>query len=368
MKRINYSFNKAFLGPQFRKTFEEMCLKHKIIKKDLVFGEKEEYDGWPLTGEKEILRAMVLFDKIDFPTSIYDCTELIDRGVIDENNICNSDIELDQINMNRAAQIMKAYKKDVISFIIKSGKDYLKFFQKKNSPSRDFWKDVHFSSELVCSFCCGDFYVDLNDEYNKIIDHLDFLVSLDGQTKRLIEKHEVSYSATELELLGVRNNIAYALKSCEESDSVYLGGFLNSDGEKSLTNPGKDIYGFVKTRLPDEVCYLPMPQTLDDVWRMRKKTCIKDFRKIMEEWNYYINQNELKAADKIKKDIIKVNSGFEKLERVKKFVYSPYIRTGIFALGFVPLISYFINIISYVIPMYIEEKEMEFSWTHINDK
>lgn len=123
----------------------------------------------------------------------------------------------------------------------------------------------------------------------------------------------------------------------------------------------------MQTSLPCEVNILPMPTTLQDVWNMRKHPAISAFRKVMCEWNHYIQTEDINAAVKIKKDVIKANHYLENLGKYKKFSLSPYVRTGLFVAGFIPILSNIVNIYSYAEPYIFNYIEGKHSWTHIND-
>ena len=366
MQNINYTFDSIFLDPKYSYLFSELCIKNGLIHRDLL-GQKVTLSGHPLNGEKKLLRTLVLYDKIDFESTIYDCTNLIEKGLVSEDSICCSNINPHSIYESNAITIMSTYKDDIINYIKEDFRNNLNALQNPQKiPSYDFWRTIKYSPELVNNvFISKNFSANLDTDYYDLINNLDRLYDFpngeDGFTNHLV----IDQIST---LLGIRNNIAYSLISAEKNNSIYLSDFLTGAGNNTSTRPSENIYAFVKTQLPNEVNILPMPQTLDDVWKMRKHPSIISFRKVMSEWNYYINNNDVKAAKKIEKDIISANKALEKLSAIKKFTNSPYVRTGYFIGGFIPVLSYLVNVVSFVEPFVTDSLIKKFSWTHICDK
>lgn len=366
MKKINYSFDNVFFDSQYSDVFIELCKKNKLIKQDILC-QTVEFDGRPLIGEKKLLRSLVLFDKIDFASSIYDCSELVERELISTESICCSNLETDPACEEVAVSIMSAYKTDIIQYLKREYKNKLKMLQDNKTPSHEYWRTrVYNGKHMNRVFITSDFSADLDNDYYTLIENLDQLYSIGGGGEAFL--HHYFFMDQIGTLLGLRNNIAYALMSSNEKKSIYLSDFLTGKNEFIAPNPAENVYAFVKARLPDEINILPMPQTLQDVWKMRQNPAIVSFRKVMGEWDYYINHGDISAAEKIEKDIIKANQYLEKIEKYKKCMSSPYVRTGYFLGGFIPNISNVLNVISFVEPIITDGLLKKYSWTHINDK
>ena len=365
MRKINYLFNSAFLDLQNTQTFTELCKKNKTISKD-IDGSAVTYDGTPLRGVKRLLQNLVLFENIDFSSSIYDCSQLIERGLIAEKSICCSNSDPNTDYDKQAVCIMSAYRSDIIKQNIEIYKDHLRMLQSSYNPNRDMWMEKnHKTINKIC--ISKNVYIDLERDYYKIIQNLDLLYG--SVVKNNIDKflYNLFNGDAVSNLIGIRDNLAYALQSIEENNSVYISNNLNHLQGKKIENNVDNVYAFVQVNLPNEVNVLPMPTTLQDVWNMRKHPAISTFRNVMSEWNYYIQTEDIIAAKKIEKDIIKANHGLEKLGKYKKLASSPYVRTGLFIVGFIPLLSNFVNIYSYAEPYIFNLVENKYSWTHIND-
>lgn len=365
MGKINYLFDSAFLDLQNTQTFTELCKKNKVISKD-IDGSIVSYDGTPLRGMKRLLRDLVLFENIDFSSSIYDCSQLIERELISEKSICcsnnNPNMECDK----QAICIMSAYKSDIIKQNVQIYKDHLHMLQSSYSPNCDFWKGRDYRT--INKICISEnLYLNLDDNYYYIIQNLDYLYGSIVENNHYKFFYELFNGDAVSNLIGIKNNLAYAFQSIEKNNSVYISNNLNHLQGKKIKNNLDSVYALVQTSLPEEVNILPMPTTLQDVWDMRKHPSISVFRKVMSEWNYYIQTDDINAAMKIKKDIVKANHGLEKLGKYKKFVSSPYVRTGLFSAGFIPVLSEIVNVYSFVEPYISNFVDKKYNWTHIND-
>lgn len=373
MNKINYSFDNVFLDYNYTQIFTELCKKNNLIQKTFQ-GYTEKYEGIPLIGEKKLLRTMVLYDKIDFASSVYDCSILIDKGFVAEKSICSSDIEPEIQQETEAVTIMSAYKKDIIRLLKKDFKENLKVLQDPQYPeTADLWKNIINTNDILYNiYVSKNKKLNLKDDYNTILENLDTL-SCSGSFEETFLRNYIIDQINSL--IGIRHNIAYSIMASKKFNSIYMCDFLNGHNKLHPVMPEENTYAFIKTRLPDEVNILPMPQTIDDVFRMRKHPSLKAFRKVLNEWNYYINNDDVKAAQKIKKDIVSANHELEKLGKVKKFINSPITRTGLFLFGFIidlglknSFLSGVLNTIDYVEPSITTGLTNKFSWTHINDK
>lgn len=365
MGKINYLFDSAFLDLHYTQTFTELCKKSGVISKD-IDNSAVTYDGVPLRGMMKLLQYLVLFENIDFSSSIYDCSQLLDRGLISEKSICCSNSNPNVDCDNQAISIMSAYKSDIVKQNIQLYKDHLQMLQSSYNPNCDLWRGR--SYKTINKICISEnIYLDVKKDYYNIIQNLDILYSSIVKNNSSKFLYELFNGDAVSNLIGIRNNLAYALQSMEEKSSVYISNYLNHLQGKKIKKNVDDIYAFVQMSLPNEVNILPMPTTLQDVWNMRKHPAISTFRSIMSEWNYYIQTENINAAEKIKKDIIKANHNLEKLGKYKKFSSSPYVRTGLFVAGFIPVLSNIVNIYSYAEPYILNGIERRYSWTHIND-
>lgn len=261
---------------------------------------------------------------------------------------------------------MSAYKSDIIRQNTQMHKDVLRMLQSSYNPNRDFWKERSYKT-INKIYISKNERLDLRDDYYFIIQNLDELFKPTDGNNLSRFFYEVYNGDALSNLIEIRADLAYALQSIDENDSVYVSSNLTHLQGKQIKNNGDGIYALVQTSLPNEANILPMPTTLQDVWDMRKHPAILTFRNIMSEWDHYIQAGDINAADKIKKDIIKANKGLERLGKYKRLSSCPYVRTGLFLVGLIPALSNVLSIYSYAEPYIIDYIERKYSWTHIND-
>lgn len=225
MGKINKLFNSAFLDLQYTQTFIELCIKNGIITKN-INNSALKYDGTPLRGIIRLLQYLVLFENIDFSSSIYDCSQLVERGLISENSICcsNSDPNIDY--EKQAISIMSAYKSDIIKQNVELYKDCLQTLRSSYNPNRKLWKDSDYKTiNKIC--ICKDMYIDVKKDYYKIIQNLDLLYNSIVENNYSKFFYELFNGDAVSNLIGIRNNLAYAFQSIEKDNSVYISRNLN---------------------------------------------------------------------------------------------------------------------------------------------
>ena len=82
----------------------------------------------------------------------------------------------------------------------------------------------------------------------------------------------------------------------------------------------------------------------------------------MDEWTSYINSNDINAANKMKKDIVRANKSLEKIGKLRRIYNAPITRTIICAGGFVPIIGQVLNVISWAEPYIVSRLEEKSGW------
>lgn len=361
---INYSYDKLFLDSQFEQTFTDLCIKKGLITNSEYINMDTINGITHLPLVKKLYRYLVLFEHIDFSDSIYDFSNLIELGLIDEKNLCSSNSEPDEKYFEEAISIMSAYKKPVIKQLKKMTNKNLKDLQHPNSPNSKFWNTI--SSKDILYYCQDEYgqVLGLEKNYNDILKTVDNVTGV-GDTsldKFLFEMLNVNISSM---LSGIRNNIAYGLKSAELEKSAYASDFLVLNNNIPTTKIIDDTYYVIKTQLPNEYQIIPMPQTIQDVLEMRRSPYIKSFRKVMSEWNSYIDNNDYVAAQKMKNDIKKANDSLEKIGKFKRIYNSAITRTLICVGGFIPILSQILNILTWSQPYITNKFEEKHNWVLI---
>lgn len=355
-----YAYKKIFLDEQYQTTFIDCCLVKGLVPNlDVESADRKEYLFLP--GIKKLYRYLVLFEHIDFSDSIYDLSRLIEMGLIAENSQCNSNSNPEQQHMEEAMSIMSVYKKPIINQVRAETKKKLKDLQHPSSPNSNFWKSV---SPTDILYYCQDMsgkVLNLSKSFYEILPQMDVVSGVGDSPEEqfLFNLYHADISSL---LQGIRNNLAYGLRAAKDGACAYASNFLTLASSKTSKEIVDDVYYFVETALPEEANIMPMPQTLQDVFDMRKSPYVKSFRSVMNEWSDYISNNDFDAAKKIKKDIIKANSALEKVGKFKRGYDSFLTRTSFCLGGFIPAIGQAINVISWAEPYIVRMIEERNNW------
>jgi hypothetical protein len=87
------------------------------------------------------------------------------------------------------------------------------------------------------------------------------------------------------------------------SKNKYLSIDINSDAVYSI--------------FLDEIHTLPRPRTLEDIFRLRNSSSIKNFREVFHEWHKVISIGDLNEEQKFRNDLNKISKDFKKLDNWK---------------------------------------------------
>ena len=63
---------------------------------------------------------------------------------------------------------------------------------------------------------------------------------------------------------------------------------------------------------------IPVPETLEDVFKFRSDPNLISFRKVMNTWINYLENGDYETANKMKKDLKKANEALRSLEKYKR--------------------------------------------------
>lgn len=369
----SFDFNTLFLDSVYKDTFERYCIRKRLITK--TFDESHSSDisdleliKTPLKGIKKLLVWLTLFEYVDSNSSIYDFTKLIDIGLIKESNFLSQSVDDSEVYcdeyVNAAKSLMKIYKHDVIKHIKNKDKQELHDLQVR-SESRDFWKTIDASQRLfLCSDNLGN-PLNLDKDYDKIIDSVDDLSGVATCFDNFQHKLDIGLILSRnisLDIGSIRDNLIEGLYHSDNNKMTYVSGLFSNVNHTFITEYIDSIYYTVKASLPNEVNVLPMPQSIEEVIKMRKSPYIKSFRSVMQEWSHYVNQGEYLLAEKIRKDLVKANTQLEKLERYKRFSISPYVRIFNLIGGQIPVLGSILGVISFIEPTITNHIQNKNGW------
>jgi hypothetical protein len=272
---------------------------------------------------------MVLFEHIDSYSTSLDLSGLIELGLINVDAFFNNGIMINDVYNKKAAEIMAAYKDDVIKYI-------------RNSQYEKFYKRTLNSKKEISLFCMSpdQRILSLFDNFDEIVSNCDrlyvadapFSFSEDNGINRILYC-AIQNANVDIIIPSIKRYLAAGICLSEKNGTIFCSDIFKKPSLTKKTNIVDSIYYTVRAKLPDEINILPMPQTLDDVIELRKSPYIKSFRAVMSEWSHYIERGEFALASKVKNDAIRANRNLERLKKYKKFSTSPYTRAGTFIIA-----------------------------------
>lgn len=341
------AFKTLFLDSNYQDVFENYCKRKKLISENI------EIDKCPLTGIKKLFILLTLFEYIDSDCSIYDYSRIIELGLVSENCILknNNDNILEIGNYSeQSVELLKLYKKDVVKYIKKNNNDRNKTFLCV-SPNNKI--------------------LSLENDYEELIQNCNLCTSISGAFKRfdegLIYSFFHNYDIEHI-INIIKSNLTVGLYYSDTQDITFASSIFSEFSKCKHTDYVDNIYYTIRTQLPNEVNILPMPQTLNDVLKMRKSPYITSFRNTINEWSIYIEEGNLYLAKKIEKDLVKANKMLERLEKYKKFSQSPYCRVFNLLGSFIPYLSNVLSITSFAETYIIDNIQQKYGWTLITKK
>lgn len=329
MKKI---FNNLYLDIDKTSLLTEYLLKNKYISKyfdnEPIKYElrKDFYSKYTLTGIKKLLILLTLYENVDFVRINYSYDDFYNMGFFESGEKIIWD---EQTIKDALILIQMNYKKLKYNF----EKKY------KFKVEMGLFKEILLNSYIP--HIKKYWYKDVQENYVNLANK--YIIEKTELNQSIMDIYQTMllyfYQTTISLMNGIACNADFYTNIFDENSTV--------TSVNAIENNIDDIYYICKLELPKELNILPAPQTLLDVINYRKSPYIISFRNIFQEWMNYIEKGEINIAKKIEKDVIKANGYFQKLDRFEKISNNPFIRTCLFAGGFIPIISEMINISTY---------------------
>lgn len=369
----NLNFDTLFLDSIYKDLFERYCIRQGLITKrfdDYIEQSAKDLETLksPLRGIKQLLIWLTLFEFIDSNSSIYDFSKLVDIGLVKESNFLSDPKDKSDIFCGEyydiAIDLMRIYKHDIIKHIKNKDKQELKSLQ-LYAESRDFWRKIDPSQRKF--FCVDDHGnpLSLEKNYDEIIENVDALYDAATSFEDIEKRFEFMFiwnRDISLDIGSIRDNLMLGLYHSDNNKLTFASTLFSNLFQSHTIDCIDSIYYTVQASLPNEVNVMPMPQSLNDVLKMRNSPYIKSFRSVMEEWSSYINSGEYVLAEKIKKDLVRANRQLEKLEKCKKFSTSPYTRVFNLLGGQIPYLGNILGVLSFLEPIAINHIQKKNGW------
>jgi len=175
----------------------------------------------------------------------------------------------------------------------------------------------NFINEIEEKFSAGDF--SSKKEYNSAVkSNVSFFKQTLEQLKFLIEHIEFQ------ELIAFSSNNNTAIKGD-------LGILKDNPINTTIQNAPDNLFQVYKIIL-DEVQYMPVISSIDDVLRLREDIRIKDFRENMFEWSNVLYSGDIKQEQKLRRELKKSNKEIKTIKSYQKI-------GGIITYASLPLIA-----------------------------
>ena len=339
-----YSFDCLYLDQKSRNLLEDFCIKNEMIDR-FYYGDKlNDYDinlhtHHSLTGIKNLLILLTLFDKIDSNESIYNCNRLIDMGIIDQKAHIvapyDSQLEYQEIWKKHASKYEVAHKIAMEIMELRK-KEIITEFSKQTYHTQ-LYRDAN--GQLL-SF---------DKDYSKIIRY-------SGYYDEFHPNSLFTYISCEVDNL-VRG-IYYSI-----NENMTIGsGILQIPNKTMIPQYIDNVYRTVKTPLPQEINILPRPQSIKDVEKMRQSAELRSFRNVMKHWFYCMDNGDFSLAEKIKKDVIRANKNLTRLGKYQECKQSPYYRIFNLIGSEIPVLSTMLNILGFVSSFIEDDIQKKNEW------
>ena len=330
-------FESVYLDFEKSQLLTSYLLKNKYIT-EYYDGEKIDYPetfNSKLIGIKKLFIILTLYDNIDFQPFTYKYSSLYDMGILKKRILCKygaNEIKTALNIMSISTKKLHAYYQKIVSIINYSNfKNYL-----LNIYIPAVINNLHESVVNILEKTFND--IQMNEKITE------------AKANLLIFLYQI--------MINLADGLAFS--------SNFYTEIFQCDKMKN-TKIFENINYICKIKLPSEINILPAPQTLSDVIAFRKSPYIRSFRNVFSEWMQCIQEGNINMANKMKNDVIKANSYFEKLEKYHKYSTNPFVRTCVFIGGFIPIISEMLNVSTYVggiIEDYLTEKN---NWVLISN-
>lgn len=298
--------NSLCLGYTALNDWECLLLREGYIEKyhaDFLYSDVsddlERIKNYRVKNKGFLFFSMVLFDKIDSSyLSMYDLKKIIDLGIINEHAaITESDLhlmpetEFKELNQKIYIEneIMRSINETSIEIMILNKNNIMRSIQ--NYHDRHGYKIVN-SEEL-------------SNHYLEWIKDCEFW----GDQAEWGPTREALGIFKESIMQGLYNSVIKGDVYYEGIPSITSNNISLDINEKNLVS---EISYILQLDLTPLINYMPIPNSMDEVIKLRKRPEIKQFREIFFTWCDYIRNNELYLASKIKEDIERANRELEK--------------------------------------------------------
>lgn len=341
------NFDKLYVDEFFLRSLEKIAVSEKWIPKPKHMLYKRNYL------KQKILLYLTLFDNIDSPSLHFydaDVSRFINEGIFDKHSLMFNESPT-VLEIQRGLGEKSQYKST------------LKIIEETAISTIRYYKYIL----IDLNDSLGDYYPYFRSfplRFGDIYDHFEYL--LETPVNIVVEKFpEMSDVKDDLDKFKYNLEQILFASAIERKPfaASYIVPFKNYMSENvELVN---NVYYVVRTKLKNEIVYLPSPSTLNDVIKIRAHPSIKRFREVIAEWCKYLEEGNLKLECRARKDIQKANMELKRLTKYREFKNSPLNFWLNSIGGHIPILSNILSIVYMIGGLYEGYIEGNDSWLMI---
>ena len=344
-------YDTLFLDVNGLRDLETLAHKEKLLgyREDLVYSKHEKIPRCKPKGYKNLLFLLMMYEHLDSSISDYTWESFTDEGIIkydsciiqgyggSDGKTFGKKDNFDSICVEKAKEIARLYKEDLIKEIIKRANRvldckiddiFLYNIHEWNDildPEReDSLKDI-FLKKYVYDLP-GKY--SLKNDFESIIDELadgNMRVGLEPKSYFELRKQGINTVTPEFITIDPTDfmfNLIDSIYCSKQSEVAYNSSIFRFSKNKKTIDDLNKVY-LTQCRYISDLQIIPMPETINDVFRFRRDPNLISFRQVMNEWRNYVDSGEFVLANKMRKDLLKANNALEHLDKYKRINNHP---------------------------------------------
>ncbi|QLK46779.1 hypothetical protein DR996_17125 [Vibrio owensii] len=335
--KLNYNklrfkvFEKIYLDPNYMESFHRIALKEKYAKMDGEFVSiNQKYVDLMEVSQRNNLRKrtlqyLTLFEEVDGVASPLNLEKLVDCGILDSGSHMITGMK----SIQESDLIRDTSSKIVIKVLDENKDDIIKIY----------------SSRLKALGETIDSNIDLDLFYERCRKRIIEEMSFDGARDLTIEPHGL-YEELSRKSFGLHDVLCSSLNEGVQIVSPYVS--QTRKHRKNFEEQFEELNCLAQVNLKNEINILPNPKNLKDVMRMREKRELATFRGVVSEWMEVLEDGNVSAEEKVRKDIKKANAALRCLEGWEEYKNSDFAFWVNTIGGHVPIFSNVLTLVTTV--------------------
>lgn len=319
------AFDTIFLDTDYLRDLSIIAKKEGLITAS-DYADSDLFSSLPNkrpTGYKQLLFWLMMYEHLDSSLSEYSWDAFIDKGIIEETSciIHGYGGKKDDGCVSEAKKIATFYKNDFIkglkNLLSKSGSWYgddLYFYDYSDLSATDRFKGMIFDAFP------GNF--SLKNDFEIVFDGLvegSFRSGYNPNKDITPNQRRVPYKDLNIERTTVRMfyNLIDSIYCSRYTNVAYASKLFKFSKNQTIMDDLSKIY-LIQCNYISDLQIIPVPETLEDVFKFRSDPNLISFRKVMNTWINYLENGDYETANKMKKDLKKANEALSSLEKYKR--------------------------------------------------